>query len=128
MPISRSQADPDTLENLHFTTVKRIFLIKRGLSCKGALLGDLGPSWARFWRPWARMGCSCGAFKASRWQLRLPRIPPNVDKSNSMNQTWIFKESAFSHRKIAVFEGEGGNPDFRNFLGRPPYTVIYDGL
>ena len=94
-----------------------MFLIKRGLWCKGALLGDLGPSWARFWRPLARMGCSFGAFKASRWQLRLPRIPPNVDKSNSMNQTWIFKESAFSRRKIAVFEGEGGNPDFRNFLG-----------
>ena len=117
VPISRSQADPDTLEHLHFTTVKLIFLIKRGFWCKGALLGDLGPSWARFWRPWARMCCSFGAFKASRWQLRLPRIPPNVDKSNSMNQTWIFKESAFPQRKIAVFEGEGGNPDFQNVLG-----------
>ena len=77
---------------------------------------DLGPSWARSWSPWARMGCSFGAFNASRWQLRLPRIPPNVDKSNSMNQTWIFKESAFSRREITVFEGEGGNPDFRHFF------------
>ena len=90
MPISSSQADPATLENLHFTTVKRIFLIKRGFGCKGALMRDLGPSWARFWSSWARIGCSFGAFNASRWQLRLPRIPPNVDKSNLMNKTWIF--------------------------------------
>ena len=71
------------------------------------------------------MGCSFGAFKASRWQLRLPRIPPNVDKSNSMNQIWIFKESAFSSRKIAVFEGEGGNPDFRHFFGE---TTVHRNL
>ena len=85
----------------------------------------MGPSWARFWRPWARMGCSFGAFKASRWQLRLPRIPPNVDKSNSMNQIWIFKESAFPRREIAVFEGEGGNPDFRHFFGE---TTVHRNL
>ena len=71
------------------------------------------------------MGCSFGAFKASRWQLRLPRIPPNVDKSNSMNQTWIFKESAFPRCKIAVFEGEGGNPDFRHFFGE---TTVHRNL
>ena len=27
-----------------------------------------------------------------------------------------------------MFEGESGNPDFQNFLGRPPHTVFYDGL
>ena len=71
------------------------------------------------------MGCSFGAFRASRWQLRLPRIPPHVDKSNSMNQTWLFKEPAFSRRKIAVFEGEGGNPDFRHFFGE---TTVHRNL
>ena len=77
---------------------------------------DLGPSWVRFWNAWARMGCSFGALNAGRWQLRLPRIPPNVDKSNLMNQTWIFEESVFPRFKFAFFEGEGGNPNFRHFL------------
>ena len=86
---------------------------------------DLWPPWARFWSHWARMGCSFRVLNASRWQLRLPRIPPNVDKSNSMNQTWIFKESAFSRRKIAVFESEGGNPDFRHFFGE---TTVHRNL
>ena len=45
-----------------------------------------------------------------------------------MSQTCSFPKSTFSRRKIAGFEGEGGNPDFQNFLGKPPYTVIYDGL
>ena len=27
-----------------------------------------------------------------------------------------------------MFENGGGNPDFHNLLGRPPYTVFYDGF
>ena len=34
-----------------------------------------------------------------------------------MNQTWISYEFACPRRKITIFEGEGGNPDFRDFLG-----------
>ena len=78
---------------------------------------DLGAFLGSFLKLLGAYGGSFCAFKASRWQLRLPRIPPNVDKSNSMNQTWIFKESAFSICKIAVFEGEDGTPDFRHFFG-----------
>ena len=89
---------------------------------------DLGPSWARFWSSWARMGCSFGAFNASRWQLRFLKIPPNVHTNNFTSQPWIFQKPLFPRRKIEVFEGEGGNPDFQNFLGKPPYTVFYDGL
>ena len=40
----------------------------------------------------------------------------------------FFKNRHFPHRKIKLFEREGGNPDFQNFLGWPPYTVFYDGL
>ena len=117
MPISSSQADPATLENLHFTTVKRIFLMKRRFGCKTALDGALGPSWARFWSYWARIGCSFGAFNASRWQLRFLKIPPNVHNNNFTSQPCIFQTSSFSRRKNEVFEGEGGNPDFQSFLG-----------
>ena len=77
----------------------------------------MGPSWARFWSPWARIGCSFGAFNASRWQLRFLKIPPNVHNNNFTSQPWIFQKPLFSRRKIEVFEGEGGNPDFQNFLG-----------
>ena len=83
------QRTPITLRNLDFTTVKRIFLIKRRLWREGALIGDLKPSWARFWGSWARMGCSFGAFNTSRWQLRFLRIPPNVGKSDLRSQIWI---------------------------------------
>ena len=78
---------------------------------------DLGRSWASFWSPWARMGCSFGAFNASRWQLRFLKIPPNVHNNNFTPQPLIFQKPLFSRCKIEVFEGEGGNPDFQNFLG-----------
>ena len=74
--------------------------MKRGFGCKGALMRDLVPSWHRVGNSWARMGCSFGAFNASRWQLRLPRIPPNVDKSNLINQTCIFKNLHFPVLKL----------------------------
>ena len=128
MPISSSQADPLTLENLHFTTIKRVCLIKRRFGCETALVGDLGPSCARFSSSWARLGCSFGALNASGWQVRFPRIPPYVHKSKFNSQTSVFQKSPFSRCEIEVFENGGGNPDFHNLLGRPPYTVFYDGL
>ena len=128
MPISSSQANPLTLENLHLTTIKLIFLIKRRFGCETALVGDLGPSCARFWSSWARLGCSFGALNASGWQVRFPRIPPYVHKSKFNSQTSVFQKPPFSGRKIEVFENGGGNPDFHNLLGRPPYTVFYDGF
>ena len=128
MPISSSQADPLTLENLHLTTIKRIFLIKRTFGCETALVGDLGPSCARFSSSWARLGCSFGALNASGWQVRFPRIPPYVHKSKFNSQTSVFQKSPSSQREIEVFESGGGNPDFHNLLGRPPYTVFYDGF
>ena len=42
-----------------------------------------------------------------------------------MNQTWIVKESVFPRREIAVFEREGGNPDFRHFFGE---TTVHRNL
>ena len=83
-----------------FYDCKTYFLIKRGLWCESALMRDSGPSWDRFGSSWARMGCSFGAFNASLWRLRLPRIPPNVDKSNFMNQTWIFWQFVFVTVKL----------------------------
>ena len=100
VPISSSQADPVTLENLHFTTVKRIYLIKRGFGCKTAIENALGPSWARFWSSWARMGCSFGAFNASRWQLRFLKITPNVHNNKFTSQPWIFQKPLFPVVKL----------------------------
>ena len=74
------------------------------------------------------MGCSFGAFNASRWQLRLPRIPPNVDKSNLMNQTWIFKNLYFPVVKLQFLKVRVAIQISDTFSERPPYTVIYDGL
>ena len=71
------------------------------------------------------MGCSFGAFNASRWQLRFLKIPPNVHNSNFTPQPWIFQKPLFSSRKIEVFEGEGGNPDFRHFFGE---TTVHRNL
>ena len=94
---------PCHLRKPSFYNGKNIFLIKRRFGCKIALESALGPSWARFWSPWARMGCSCGAFNASRWQLRFLKIPPNVHNNNFTSQPWIFQQSNFSRRKIRVF-------------------------
>ena len=128
MPISSSQADPDTFENLHFMIVKHICLIKRGFGCKGALMRDLGPSWARFWSPWARMGCSFGAFNASRWQLRFLKIPPNVHNNNFTSQPSIFQKPLFPDVKLKFLKVRVAIQISDTFYERPPYTVIYDGL
>ena len=102
--------------------------MKRRFGCEIALVGDLGPSCARCSSSWARLGCSFGALNASGWQVRFPRIPPNFHKSKFNSQTSVFQKSPFSRCKIEVFENGGGNPDFHNLLGRPPYTVFYDGF
>ena len=74
------------------------------------------------------MGCSFGAFNASRWQLRLLRIPPNVGKSDLRNQTWIFKNSHSPVVKLQFLRVRVAIQISETFYERPPYTVIYDGL
>ena len=74
------------------------------------------------------MGCSLGAFKASRWQLGLPRIPPNVDKSHLVNQTWSVKNQYSTAVKLQFLEVGVAIQISETFQERPRHTVIYDGL
>ena len=43
--------------------------------------------------------------------------PPRLRNNNFSSKASIFQKMKLYRCKMEVFEGEGGNPDFRNFLG-----------
>ena len=115
VPISSSQADPDTFEYLYFTIVKRRFLIKHHFECKDALEGALrsplssilffvcGGSWCPIW-------CLCGLEGAPRISKTFyfgTLEPPRLRKNNFSSQTKHVQKLRFHRRQIAVFEGGG---------------------